>query len=335
MSVNIGSVFAGDADAKTISSVGFDGNTLYVGGSGPNNYTTIQSAIDDAVDGDTVFVYDDSSPYYENVIVDKEIDLIGEDKIHTHINGTDATISVINDFVNIRYFNINSYSNGIIISNQNQVTITDCIFVVAKMCIYIDDGANNISISKNFFGRYTEQAIYLKGTNSNISNNIFDNIYPDPYGFLLDPDIEIDNTTYNTIYDNQFFGTSNGFRKAIRITRGNYHIIKNNEIDSYNDGIFIRISSQYNVIQLNEINNCNEGIVLVNECNFNEIIQNNFMNNVDTAQANYLSIKNKWRGNYWDRPRILPKAITGYLIPPIPWMNFDWRPALQPYDIGG
>ena len=30
--VNIGSTFAGDVDVKTISSVGFDGNTLYVDG---------------------------------------------------------------------------------------------------------------------------------------------------------------------------------------------------------------------------------------------------------------------------------------------------------------
>ena len=49
------------------------GNTLYVGGSGPNNYTKIQDAIDNASDLDTVFVYDDSSPYYENVVVDKSI----------------------------------------------------------------------------------------------------------------------------------------------------------------------------------------------------------------------------------------------------------------------
>jgi len=31
--------------------------TLYVGGSGPGNYTKIQDAIDDASYGDTVFVY--------------------------------------------------------------------------------------------------------------------------------------------------------------------------------------------------------------------------------------------------------------------------------------
>ena len=33
------------------------GNTLYVGGSGPGNYTKIQDAINDANDGDTVYVY--------------------------------------------------------------------------------------------------------------------------------------------------------------------------------------------------------------------------------------------------------------------------------------
>ena len=36
------------------------GNWLYVGGSGPGNYTRIQDAIDNASDGDTVFVYSGS-----------------------------------------------------------------------------------------------------------------------------------------------------------------------------------------------------------------------------------------------------------------------------------
>jgi hypothetical protein len=54
--VNIGSTFAGDVDVKTMSSVGFDGNTLYVGGSGPNNYTVIQEAVDNASHGDTVIL---------------------------------------------------------------------------------------------------------------------------------------------------------------------------------------------------------------------------------------------------------------------------------------
>ena len=62
-----------------------NGKTLYVGGSGPGNYTKIQEAIDDSSDGDTVFVYDDSSPYFENVVVDKSINLIGENRNTTEI----------------------------------------------------------------------------------------------------------------------------------------------------------------------------------------------------------------------------------------------------------
>ena len=57
-----------------------DGTWWYVGGSGPGNYTRIQDAIDDASNDDTAFVYAASSPYYENVIVNKSINLMGEDK---------------------------------------------------------------------------------------------------------------------------------------------------------------------------------------------------------------------------------------------------------------
>ena len=37
-------------------------NISYVGGSGPGNYSKIQDAIENATKGDTVFVFDDSSP---------------------------------------------------------------------------------------------------------------------------------------------------------------------------------------------------------------------------------------------------------------------------------
>ena len=48
-----------------------NGNTLYVGGTEEGYYTRIQDAINDANDGDTVFVYNTSSSYFENVTGDK------------------------------------------------------------------------------------------------------------------------------------------------------------------------------------------------------------------------------------------------------------------------
>ena len=53
-------------------------NILYVGGSGPNNYTSIQQAIDAAHNGDTIFVY--SGVYYEHVRIYKSINLMGENE---------------------------------------------------------------------------------------------------------------------------------------------------------------------------------------------------------------------------------------------------------------
>jgi len=56
------------------------GTTLYVGGMEAGNYSSIQSAINDANNGDTVFIYDDSSPYYERFTVNKQINISSNSK---------------------------------------------------------------------------------------------------------------------------------------------------------------------------------------------------------------------------------------------------------------
>jgi len=92
---------------------GSNGETLYVGGEGPGNYTHIQDAIDNASDGDTVCVYDDSSPYNENVLVYKSINLIGEDRNTTIIDGNKAgnAVEITANEVNISEFTILNYGD--------------------------------------------------------------------------------------------------------------------------------------------------------------------------------------------------------------------------------
>ena len=89
-----------------------NGNTLYVGGTGEGNYTSIQDAIDNASNGDTVFVYKGS--YYENLRIDKNINLLGEDMIKTVIDGGegDATIK-LGAYVNLSNFTIQNSEVGI------------------------------------------------------------------------------------------------------------------------------------------------------------------------------------------------------------------------------
>ena len=75
--------------------------TFYVGGSGPGNYTTIQAAVTAAAGGDTIYVYQntpDHSTYSENIVINKNLNLIGEDKNTTIIDGgyNDRVIRVAN-----------------------------------------------------------------------------------------------------------------------------------------------------------------------------------------------------------------------------------------------
>jgi len=109
---------------------------IYVGGSGPENYTRIQDAINDSVNGDTVYVYDDSSPYYENIVIQKSITLIGEDKLSTEINGSfleDSldTINITGDHVTVGGFRITNnrgyYYQGAIKIIGDYVSINNCI----------------------------------------------------------------------------------------------------------------------------------------------------------------------------------------------------------------
>jgi len=58
---------------------------LYVGGNGPGNYSSIQDAIDNASDSDTIFVY--NGTYEEQISVDKSVVLEGESNVNTVVKG--------------------------------------------------------------------------------------------------------------------------------------------------------------------------------------------------------------------------------------------------------
>ncbi len=242
----------------------FIGNVLYVGGDGPGNYSRIQDAIDDAMDGDTVFVYDDNSPYYENVIVNKSISLIGEGKETTIIDGNNwrYVVYISADWVNISGFTIRNsgsdiYDVGIGI-NSNFTTITD----------------NTISF--NAYGLYLETAFGNAITYNNIRSN-------------LKPGIYLSHSSANTtIMGNNIYRCSQG----IYILYGNGNNAIFNNIISSNKGSGIYISrSENNIITNNLITNNTDGILLY-FCTNNIISDNSFFNdglNIYGAYQNTIS----------------------------------------------
>jgi len=134
------------------------GHWLYVGGSGLGNYSTIQDAVDNASDGDTVFVFDDSSPYVENIVVNTSLSLIGEKKETTIINGStngsnpymnlSIGIMVISDNVLVKGFTIQGCNlSGILLESKNN-TIMENIFSDDEYGV--TTGSGN-TISSNLF----------------------------------------------------------------------------------------------------------------------------------------------------------------------------------------
>lgn len=281
----------------------YSDNTLYVGGSGPNNYTRIQDAINDSVDGDTVFVYDDSSPYVENINVYKKINLIGEDKNTTIIDAYEQNyaIATFADFVTISGFTITS--NKTIYGNKNHSgiqifssfnMISENIFKRNEKCITIFISYNSNRIYDNIFQNNT-MGIYIKGSSF---NNIFNNSFVSNWcGIYVFEGIE------NIITNNTFIKRMEGIYLA-----GNSNKIFNNIILSLETGI--------------EISNCSNNEIINNNINLN-YYGIHFRSNADNNTIQNNSLHQNWRSirirfncdyNLLEKNKILNSDGNGILI---------------------
>jgi parallel beta-helix repeat protein len=259
-----------------------NGNILYVGGNGPDNYTRIQDAIDNAVDGDTIFVYNDSSPYYENLVTYTSINLIGEDRNSTIIDGKGGDYVIL-----LKQFSEGTTINGFIIQN---------------------------STSNNFGG------ITIKNTGFNlILNNI---ITKNSLGIRVGWYSDYNTISKNVIINNDY-GMTIAWSDSNNITD---NVIRDIEIDE----------SFLNKITKNLITG---QLLIYGYCNYNIISKNNIEGYASFQLEPSGILFNIWYDNYWKRPRILPKPIFGMLMWGedlqfrIPWVQFDWFPAKEPYDI--
>jgi len=175
--------------AKEIKNINcfFKGDSLYVGGNGPDNYSKIQYAINNASDGDKIFVY--SGIYNERVLINKSIDLIGEDKESTVIDGGGKYYVIHIDANNVSVNNFYINNSGIYGTNAG-ITIYGEI-----KNITID---NNI-ITDNYFGicigdPYLYKRIYyVHITNNLIQNNEFGIGFYEGYETIILNNTFIDN----------------------------------------------------------------------------------------------------------------------------------------------
>ena len=199
------------------------------------NYTSIQQAIDAASNNNIIFVA--NGVYYENIVIDKSIVLIGENKTFAIIDGRNA--------------------GNVIKINSEHVTVQQ--FTIQHSGMYFPNAGINLSttnttiqeniIKNNFYGMTMYNARYNIIQNNTIFSNDHCGIYmsSSSFNFLLNNTVT--NHTYNGfgIYDSS-----------------NNNVIKNNILikNSY-CGINLRISSD-NIVIGNNISNNNIGIHIPN-----------------------------------------------------------------------
>lgn len=233
------------------------GNTLYVGGSGPNNYTKIQDAINASNDGDAVFVY--TGIYYENVNINKSITLKGQNKNNTIIDGGKVS--------NVVYITGESASiNGFTIRNGGYSNNNDLAGVkVRAKYVVIND---NIILNNSYFGIIIEQTIIMAKAYLTISNNIITK--NNNYGIYF-------NSDYNTISGNEISLNKYGIFLA---GDSNYNMIISNTIESNANGIVLNgyIHGNFNTVKSNIIQDNSNGIALWTS-NSNNIEKNTITNN--------------------------------------------------------
>jgi nitrous oxidase accessory protein len=221
-------------------------DVLYV----PSEHPTIQEAIDHANPGDTIFV--DNGTYYEHIIINKSVSLVGEARNTTIIDGgeADTVISITASNVTVKGFTVQRSAQGLYNSG-----------------IFVDHSSNN-NISRNQI-KDNYHGIYLLSSNDNVisNNDVASNNY---HGIYLDY------STGNVISHNNASLNSND---GISLHSSNDNVVShNNATSNSNDGIYL-YSSNDNIISKNEVtSNSYHGVSLYSSSG-NLISRNNASSN--------------------------------------------------------
>jgi len=363
----------GESTIFQISSIEtLENETFYVGGTGPNNYSSIQDAIDNADDWDLIYVYDDSSPYYESLFIDKRISIFGEERDSTVIIGNESgyVINVIDTSLYIKDISVKNGYRGIC---QYSSDDDRNVFFVMDNCDISDNElglkismTEEIIIRNSIFQNNSRGGCSITDycTKATIFNCTFlynKEIYYDKalhYDCKYFGDLEI----YDCRFENNTVGISLSTNKAniynniiknnmdgilIHWSFGNFLmpfrkiLIQNNLFENNGDGgdfqsggIIIQDTMRCVLIQNNIFQNNNGVGVYCLRSMLNTIVQNNFINNSYNAFL-FTSLFQDWDSNYWDDwGGEGPYGIMGYFSLFFEYYNYDYNPAKEPYDIG-
>lgn len=172
----------------------------------PTNYTKIQDAINAADPEDTIYVY--NGTYYEHVVVNKTVTLIGENKSTTIIDGEGTGIVIRSDASDVQIIGFTIQNGGA--SPYSGVSIGSCINNTIRDNIIRNNaygltliGSNGCSIIGNMIMNNSDVGILIRDSSN---NTILENtVVKNPLGVWI-TSLSSEN---NTLYYNNFIDNSN------------------------------------------------------------------------------------------------------------------------------
>jgi len=284
----------------------------------PDDYATIQEAVNGAGEGDVVFVR--SGTYQENVFINKSLSLIGEDKSETLIIGdselNETAVFVCHDSVTIRDFTVKISSGselsggGAHLFNVRYCDVSNCNFVIIGLGIMPFNGygvwlygsSENTIKDNQIDCTYIHNSYGIRLQDSPCNSIVGNTITKSNYGIVLDSSIG-NNLTENQILDN--FGGINVLSSnnnsmisnnititgttlfttgltgyGISLSSSSNNIIASNTIKNYSDGVQIKSSSYFNLLEANTIAYCDYcGLELEDDASHNRFVGNRIEGN--------------------------------------------------------
>jgi len=250
--------------AKAAEPNGNSPSTIYV----PDNYSTIQEAINAASPGDTIIVGEGT--YYENLVVNVSGIVLrsemGAEKTIIDGNSTGTVVEISADNVTIEGFTIRGGNTGLYIHSSNNTLHENNIVNNNYDGIYLYYSSNNTIYGNNITNN-GDDGIFLRGSSSNVisGNNITNNY----------AGIHLYSSSNNTISGSKIANNKRG----IYLYYSSSNVISGNNITNNVDaGIDFSDSSNNTIVGNNITNNDGNGIYLYYSSN-NTIYGNNIANN--------------------------------------------------------
>jgi parallel beta-helix repeat protein len=280
-----------------------------------DHFATIQDAIDNASSGDRIIVYEGF--YKENLMINKTVDIFGEDKEDTIIDGgnTENVITINNNNVDISTFTIRNSGKGeknaALKVNADTCKIVDNIISGGMHGIFIENSDGTTIAYNTIYNNRNGTFLYSSDSNVIHHNDIYDNYQN---GILLNETCDYNEISNNTIYENNDNGIyfhdhcnrneviSNTIYEnsytGIRIENSSLNDNIRNNIISDNGHYGIFIVGSKNAAQENDISsNGKHGILLLADDQTN-ITKNNVYNNTLDGIKLQNSTEDNISGNY-------------------------------------